>query len=328
MRQFDQKKLFEIFQNSPKIAFKPHEIANKRGWRKDSTRRGISKLHKKGLIKRNPDNSYTFIPEIHGKKLLEDRGNTVAEMRGTTEIPPASKIKIKAHDLGIERIDLSDYIEYMKNFNMLKSPGTDNAQNVGLRAGVLKKSNLRVCLKNPANSAVYPHEKGWKDELVVLFNNDPAILDRLKEGDVVEKVAVALEFESLKRYYPQFQDIEFEDLKHLVIRGEDGYIEFCKSQFEDGEICIHGDTKQDTQDIMSELMEGTLQRATTLNQIREEIARLPFTIVQIMGDQVAKAVGQAVAENIEKAVAEGIKKGLMAYDAQRPIKPDEKKDVV
>lgn len=313
--EYSAKKLLQFFLKNPKISFKPKDIYKKFGWNGTTVRKEIHRQVKIGTIKQNPDKSYSLHNPKKVAEFLQKRGKT----SGTSEISQ-SQIQIKSHDIAVENIDLSGYIEFMQKFNMLKSIGKDNAQNVGLRSGVAKKFAMRVCLKNPRKSAVYPLEEGWKEEMMHLFNNEPDILNRIYNKETKEKMAVALEWDSIKDL-PIFKGKEFKDLKGMTIRGPDGYFEFCQSQFEEGEVCVHGNSKKDTENIVYELLEGTLERAHSLKIIEENVARMPFVLVQIMGEQVAKGIQEAM----EKGIEEGVSKAMEKFKYKPPL--DEGKDV-
>jgi hypothetical protein len=277
----------------------------------------IKRLKDDGIVKRNPDNSYVLLDSEQIGQFLQKRSKKRSKMSGTTE-SSKSQIQVKSHNISINNIDLSGYIEFMQKFNMLTSVGLDNAQNVGLRPGVAKKFAMRVCLKNPRKSSVFALDEGWQEELLYVFNNDPQILERVRDKNTKEKVALALEWDSIKDQ-PIFLGREFKDLKGMKVIGPGGYMEFCKSQFTDGEVCIHGDSKKDTENIVYELLEGTLDRSHTLKVIEENVARMPFVIVQIMGDQVVKLMK----EGIQDAVKTGIKEGI---EEANKYKPEKKED--
>lgn len=325
--KYSVKKLLQFFLEHPKTAFKPKDIYKKFNWNPGTIRKEIKIWKDKGVLKQNLDKSYVLLDSKPIGIYLQEqkkRGEKRGVVRGATETSKPTPIQIKSHDIAIENIDLSGYIEYMQKFNMLKSIGNDNAHNVGLRSGVAIKFSMRVCLKNPKKSAVYPILPGWKEELTFIFNNDPQILDRIYNKDTKEKMAIALEWDSVKDL-PMFKGKEFKDLKDMIIRGPDGYLQFCESQFEGGEVCVHGDSKKDTENIIYELLEGTLERAHSLKIIEENVARMPFVLVQIMGEQVGEAIQKAMATGIEKGIEDGIDKAMKKYEYKPPY--DEKKDV-
>lgn len=310
------------------MAYKPSKVAKRFEWKPATVRKEISRLKNSGFLRQNPDNSYV-IALREDLKQKTTVAKSVAKIRGTTEISKR-QIQFKSHDIAIENIDLSGYIEFLKKFNMLKPVGRDNAQNVGLRPGLASKFAMRVCLRNPRKSSVYPISKGWQDELRYVFNDDPNIIDKIYSKDTREKVALALEWDSIKDH-PLFLGKKFKDLKGMMIQGPDGYFELCESQFVDGELCVHGNSKKDTENIVQELMGGVLERASTLKIIEENVARMPFVIMQIVGDQISTGIKDALkvalSDGIQEAVKLGVQQGMEEAFKKNEYKPSQKKGI-
>ena len=303
-------RLCAIFLNNPEKTYVPKDFKQKESWNYSSVKKQLRRLLNYGIIKQLTNGKYILDNREKGIEFLEQNSDTLSP---TTE--PSRHIRTKKHEKKSFGFDLSgEPLEWLKKLNMVTKPGNDNAQNVTLRQEIAKKFNLVISLCT-GNASLYILHNGWDEEFCQIF---PWGKEVLKQKNIINELGVAINYNDLKSIHPEYPPIDELDEFELISDGLT--VRFCKSQFPEHEVCVHGEVNKvvSSSKEFIEGIKGVMDKINLESQINKKLTALD-TKLDIMINNLT-SLPDAIAKSISKAM-EG------NYNYLKPDKPDERIDV-
>lgn len=315
--------LCRIFLKNSNKSYVPSDFKDKDFWNYNSVKVHFKRLKEYGIIKQLPSKRYMLKDEDKAILFITTKSYN---LRQGSKTPPPHRIRAKAHNLYIGTIDLSgDPIDWLIKMNMLTKPSPgDPAKNVILREGIAKKFNMRISLST-YKAVIYPKTKGWDTEFLGIFDWCKDFINRL--GNITENMEIAVNYEDLMKINPNLRDIPFEEVKGLILESDGMKIQLCRSQFPEGEICLHSNTIEETISLADKITYGNrnlsqaLHETSLENSIKKDLEAIKQAI-----DDLPRVIALTISPPIKDAVKEGIKEAYK--DLSPPQRPDHKIDVV
>lgn len=249
------KKACAVFLNNPEKAFFPREIIKiielnsyldeRKKHNKDSIRTSIRRLKERRVIQQLPDKRYKLYIREFAINYLEQ--NDI--MRST----PRSPIMMKHHKIYYQYpVPIPD-----RKYNLVMTSSTHPKENDRAQQRSLKTKNITAVIYPKNKTAMfYVHSNNWMEDVRKYFGKE-TLNNLLCQNP---KIGIA---------------IEKNGWLNNKISGGDLKVSLDRSQFKDGEICLHGNLNN-VNSAVKNLIGSRIELTTFQADIKESLEKLFF----------------------------------------------------